>query len=707
MMKCQPLLKRAHLNSESSLDAFATPAGPRKKRLSESAPINHTNMRIQQLYHTHSKAPNPPPVTGAVTSSTNRKNTAQKRTVKSTTKSQPRAPKQRSAASAQSNKAAKSAINAPVQPSASNMYASSLNSKQISYSPDNKSLLGETFPDNSFGWTSLNPPSSAQGDALKFDQILQQHQPNFASTVTPTSPVQVVFTSHVDLPPSEQPKYHSYSNNLITESTPITWVTDASATKQPLLQPATILPATLLPTTMAPVTTPRPLKMVIPAPARKPPVTATNPRPSAKQPKTIRRKAVPDTLPTHAKIVPQPSGSTAIAPNQPILPLTPSITDHSSLQISSISQKLPTASIMNLNLLNTSSKLPTQILQTTNLAHTKPTTIAPQMPVTLAMAKPKIQVTQQIIVSSPNKQFQSKGNVKLVQSANGSIVLKGTSDLVVPTTSVAMSPLTGTIIGSKTPFPKIQLVKGTASNMILMHKVANPFGGQTTGTAIKDGRPMKFNVVPPKVNTVVQQPPAPVIVYDVTGKPVQPVIKPTTHLSNVQITEDTPVDILPGENMIIDVTAPTVTTVQPAPPIITSNHIILDGNLKTVTAVATNPRQKAKSIRLQPQPIVSPEPKRLRIDEASSTTTTTTAVIAAASEIIEPTDWEEQLDQQNTKSAVSAAVVAAAPMDGLIEEDVSGEEGAVGGYMTSEETNDDIIQYEGGECIYLHAIILI
>lgn len=245
-----------------------------------------------------------------------------------------------------------------------------------------------------------------------------------------------------------------------------------------------------------------------------------------------------------------------------------------------------------------------------------------------------------------------------MQSANGNLVLKGTNDVVVPTTTVTM-PLTSSFVGNKTTFPKIQLVKATTSNMILMQKVANPFGShQGTGPAIKDGRPFKMNVLQPKITASVL-PSTPVV--------VQPIAKPF-NLSHVQITEDTPVDISPAENMIIDT----------QPSIITSNHIIVEAN-------AGSTLQQHKNQPMRVQPIEAKQETKHNVEPISTTLTT--------SEVIEPTDWEEQLDQQNTKAVVVAATTAS--MDELIEEDG---EGVVAGYMTSEETNDDdIIQYEGGE----------
>lgn len=707
-MQNPPLLKRSHLNLESNM---ANVSGPRKKRISESVPLNHTNMRIQQLYHTHSKTPNPtPPV---VNLTTNRKNATPKRASKSTAKSTPRANKQRRNTSANNKKSSNTQSQLAVTSSSTVPYGSSLKSHQMIISPEHKSLLGETFPDNTFGWTPLQTiNSSVQDDhQLKFDQILQQHQPSFPSTVTPTSPVQVVFTSHVNLPASELPKYQSYANNLITESTPIHWVNDPpEETKQPFIQQSNseILQPILVPNHVAnpqPNNPTRPLKMAIPATSRKPTTTTANipkTQTSTKQTKAVRRKAQPLDAPL-AKIAPHSTANVSTYQSNPL-----SNADPNSLQISSITNKLPTTGFMSMNLLNASTKLPTQILQTSNIIHAKPmttttTTIAAASPSSTGSvaAKPKIQVTQQIIVPSPNKPFQSKGNVKLVQSANGSIMLKGTSDIVVPTTTVAMSSLPAT---AKTSYPKIQLVKGTSANMILMQKVGNPFG-----TALKDGRPMKFNVVhqPPKVNAA-----PPVLLYDVTtgkttGIPTPPsIVKPNLNTNSIHITEDTPVDILPSENLILDGSHDTLVQQQQPSPIISATHIIIDANntnsvvarpLKGTTIVQQKP---IKPVRIQPT--VSAElPKRPRIDEVNSTTPN--VVPAAIQAIIEPTDWEEQLDQQITKQeAIVVGASAETTSTTSIADDLIEEDGNVGvgvaGYMTSEDTNDDdIIQYEGGE----------
>lgn len=714
-MQRTPLLKRPHLNSESNLDKFASVSGPRKKRLSESAPLNHTNMRIQQLYHTHSKTPNPIPAAALANLPTNRKNATPKRTPKATAKSQPRANKKQNAA----NKKQQAAAAANQQPITSSTvpYGSSIKSQIINV-PDSKSLLGETFPDNTFGWSPLQTIASVSADQLKFDQILQQHQPTFSSAITPTSPVQVVFTSHVNLPASELPKYESYSNNLITESTPIHWVNEdpPSESSKPLIQHSSeiLQPIVMSNTSMVAHSQPNPMqtpvKMVIPAAIRKTNSSIQKSQTSAtKTTKAVRRKVQPEAAQL-VKIAPQ---STAVVvpysqPNQANLH-HPSSVDPNSLQISSITNKLPsTNAVLSMNLLNASTKLPTQILQTSNIIQTKPLTSTTASPLTGNLSiKPKIQVTQQIIVPSPHKPFQSKGNVKLVQSANGSIMLKGTNEIVTPTTTVGMTTLpAGAVIANTTAkttsFPKIQLVKGTSSNMILMQKVGNPFG-----TAIKDGRPMKFNVVQqPKLNAT------PVLLYDVaTGKPASlpaSIVKQSPLLNvnqSVQITEDTPVDILPAENIIL--AGNDTNVVQPAP-IISATHIIIDNANHKPNTIITKPlkgvtitQKQLKPVRIQP--MVNPEPpKRMRTNEevvqSPPTTTTTSSLVSTTTigaAIIEPTDWEEQLDQQKSKQQETIVVATSTTKSATA---IPDEDDGIGGYMSAEDSNDDdIIQYEGGK----------
>lgn len=526
-------------------------------------------------------------------------------------------------------------------------YGSTLKSRKLTY-PQDKAGLAETFTSSGSVTTFVWQPQTAAADQQQpqhftlssgeTHQMLQSYAPLRLSPqpqqqlLTQNSPVQVVFTSStVAMLPTDgagADDMHSAGrgpmpSSFITESTPITWVTDDAAAAEVAVLAAGGDPQSQLvvqsdvppPLPIGAATSaPPPTQSMLPhqlfalqshqqqqqqqSPMAAPGATAPPPAPRPKLLGHTARKptSMPATGPHAAKPAknsrkkhPIDVMSTVYAPAMPSLPLPaispvkqtpphrilsampmsaaatpqtqnktsatimhPPIPAHlqqlldTSLQIHSITNKPTAASSA------AATKAPTPIKLMPNAgmqivhkllspppqpraAFTVPTSASNSSTTT----KPKIHITHQEILVAPQsggkqatsamlsagiatniivgsgqlKPMQSKGNVKLVQSANGSLMLRdcggggsgsgavsmsattttATSTLprvcatALPTASsgtvtssapissnVAAAIGTGTAVAKPQQFPKIQLVKargGVASKMVLMQKL--------------------------------------------------------------------------------------------------------------------------------------------------------------------------------------------------------------------------------------------
>lgn len=622
-----------------------------------------------------------PKSTGGTSAASHAKTVRANKSQRAAAAATPRSGGAAAARQSKQNSGSSSAAKAPF--SAELAYGSSLKSRKLSYPMEkpqqqHQQLHGETFPGdvhtiasspssiqttNIDGQTTtttfLWPPPPPQqhhlapANAITIDTTQQQHHHHHytlsnTSTggsdasfppLTQNSPVQVVFTSStVEMLPAGD-SMQTQPNNFITESTPITWVTDdvtlsapvtptklptttvtlqplvASATDQqshpivvpivhssPLLfqqqqQQSQQLSPVILQTTAA--TSSRPIKMIVQTPRKGNSATAATtivaqPQSSAGKPtKMVRTKKAIQT--TNAAADPMPllslqstnnpsSSASLISPSTATMPTDANKSSHNkqnvtvvssiqqhppipanlqqlldtSLQIHSITSRQPQHNAVQatksantlsaMQMLNASVHKIAGISKTTQSPATPSLQIAPSTIIGGSGTKPKIQITHQEIIKPPPtslssvalassavggglksigvgtinstgltvgqlKTMQSKGNVKLIQSANGNIVLKSNSpgEILLSATAAGTtmsstsitSTTTPTIGGTaaaqpKTPttatlaFPKIQLVKarpgssGTIGGtlgpkMVIMQKL--PSGGTTFSTA--------------------------------------------------------------------------------------------------------------------------------------------------------------------------------------------------------------------------------
>lgn len=565
-----------------------------------------------------------------------------------------------------------------------------------------KSLFAETFPDKQYNnnWS----PTQQIYDGNQPPKILTN------DTIHLAQPVQIVYTSQME---STSSASALSPDNFITESTPITWVTKQPQTSTPNNQQ---------------------MKMLIPS-TRKSNKTNNN----NLQTKNNRRKVFADSTATNEIDFHQQSATTTTIIEQPQQQLTmttsglistpitsatiPSIMDNS-MQIQSIVSTYPTHQQQHTlvpNQIVLQHKLPQQpkVIQ--------PNSVSVQSSAT-AVVKPKIHIQHQQIIPANTvklqnpmqlKAFHSKGNIKLIPSSDGRMIIKGTIDgssLIPSTTSLMSSNVThhGTTLNNKVQLQKVQLMpsnKHGTKNMVVMQKMV--LQNKTTLPQ------QKFTTIPatilppqsPVVNTKNT-----VVVLDVsdtdtktnnltTGlvKTVSPSVVMTVSTpiddQNV-ITEDTPVDIISSDMISeADILIDTNRLIQTLPTTNTASSSTSGGG--AILTVAQLKPQKHKIIKT----ITAKSGGRTDIGTAKRQKLDKTTKISRVSSNYDDTthatsnntDWEDELDQSKISKSInifSPSVMNDAE-DDYIDEDISMEN-----YICEDETTateDDIIQYEGGK----------
>lgn len=684
--------------------------GASKKRVPDAAAamqMNHTNMRIQQLYHTHS---NPPSIAGTAIAPQSRKGQSKRSQQKTATNKPVRQPKQKNPSNTNKQSSAKSSKTPSYASS-----AKSANRASNSIAALDSALLAETYPEKSFKWT--HPPNEIAPKGSNAINAIMQSLPTPSKPEQSQQPVQIVYTTTSqaldsgDYMNAIMVDNTNKNSNFITEYTPVTWVTKPSSNATHAARPIKMIIPTTTPTNIAITTT------IATTVAPPPPCTPS-------QPTAASRKRL-----TTSKV-------NSSVPNKAIKPTRQKVANFTTHEVVSVAPTRATETLLptvDMQIQSITNLIQSPMSQTASLQPKPPKvqSIAPirtqaqSLKTTPAGVKPKIQITSQQIISPPikiqpqqphqsiqMKPFQNKINVKLIQSSDGRVIIKGPAENIASVNNVHSGIVKNiaTISGNtKLPLQKVTLlpsIKQTAGkNMVVMHKYTTPAKIAPSLTKYSLG-PINPGKKFPTQNTVV--------VLNV-GESSSKGEGATESVPTDIITEDTPVDIITsGEEIMIDV--PT-STGQPIP-LELANTTQIMRHLKSVTTVQSIPI--AQNTAINPKPLLLRTTERVQsLKTAASTNLKTgpskklkldnnqlsnrsTAFVAAT------TDWEDELDQQAATQpiAISSAGQSNDVADEYVEEEVVEDhqrmhlvDGQSHEAMDTFicETEDDIIQYDDGD----------
>lgn len=721
-------LKRPHTLSES--------VGASKKRIPDAAAalqINHTNMRIQQLYHTHSN----PPATAGTGIAQSRKGQSKRSQQKAATNKPARQPKQKNSAN---NK--QSSAKAAKTPSYASS-AKSANRVSNSIAALDSALLAEPYPEKSLKWTHQPNEIAPKGS----NTINAMPIPSHSRPEQSQQPVQIVYTTTSQALESEHylnaimVDNASKNSNLITEFTPVTWVTKPVSNVRPAARPMKMIMPISTPTTISNTSSIATTGAPPPPSAPSQPIAASRKRvTTSKVNSSVPNKTI---KPTRQKIM----SSSTISANHTMVSVAPTraadtLLPPVDMQIQSITNLIQTPISQTASF----QPMPHKIQPIASIRAQAPQSLK----TTASGVKPKIQITSQQIISPPikiqpqqtqqpsmqMKPFQNKVNVKLIQSSDGRVILKGPVENIAAVNNVH-TPTSGGIVknistisgNTKLALQKVTLLpsikQNAGKNMVVMHKYTNP------SNLLKDNKIVPFQPFSSKFNLInpinpSKKFPAPntVVVLNVGESSSKgDAAGGAESVQSEIITEDTPVDIITsGEDIMMNV--PT-STAQPVP-LELANTTQIMRHLKSVTTVQSIPIVQTNSINMNPKPLMvrttehsqplktsastnlKPGPsKKLKLDNNQLAMKNRSPAFVTATN----TDWEDELDQQAATQPIpiSNAGQSSNIVDEYVEEEVVEDatmhlvDGQLDGQSQEArdsficDTEDDIIQFDDGD----------